>query len=296
MKYTVKQLRADFPDDQACLDWLVEYLYPGGIMCGGCGTISQHSKVVGRRAYACSCGHHTYPLAGTIFHRSTTPLTDWFHAIYLMSTNKAGTSAKQIQRELGVTYKCAWRMMHMIRTMMESPDDPLENEVEIDETYIHPNTFKRSSAQQRYGRDARRKGEIVFGMVQRGGNVKVWHVPSAGARVIQPIIRDNVVPYTRIHTDGYMAYRSLPKFGFEHRWTDHGRGEYYTKYSSTQNIENVWSHLKRGIRGVYRHIGPLYVQLYANEFAWRYNHRGQTVLFWDLLSEVSLQAPVSPPE
>lgn len=296
MKYTVKQLRADFPDDQACLEWLVEYLYPRGITCVRCNKVTNHTKIVGRRAYACSCGQQIYPLAGTIFHRSTTPLTDWFHAIYLMSTNKAGTSAKQIQRELGVTYKCAWRMMHMIRTMMESPDDPLENEVEIDETYIHPNTFKRSSAQKRYGRDARRKGEIVFGMVQRGGNVKVWHVPSAGARVVQPIIRDNVVPYTRIHTDGYMAYRSLPKFGFEHRWTDHGRGEYYTPHSSTQNIENVWSHLKRGIKGVYRHIGPLYIQLYANEYAWRYNHRGQPVLFWDLLSEVSLRAPVSGPE
>lgn len=284
MKYTVKDLRADFPDDDACLKWVVEYLYPDGITCTTCVKVTNHYKVKGRKVYVCSlCGHHISPLAGTIFHKSSTPLTDWFHAIYLMSTNKAGCSAKQIERELGVTYKCAWRIMHQIRTMMDAAEGALTGEVEIDETYVHANTFKRSSARKRYGYDARRKGEVVVGMVQRGGAVKVWHVPQASVRTIIPLIKDNVHPGTLIHTDGWIAYRKLPIWGYPHRWTDHGKGEYYREDSYTQNIENVWSHFKRGLKGVYRHIGRKYVQVYANEYAWRYSHRKDVCMFWSLM-------------
>lgn len=288
MKYTVADLRRDFPNEEACLLWLVEYLYPNGITCKRCNKVTKHHPMKTRKSFSCQeCGHHMHPTAGTIFHKSRTPLTLWFHAIYLMSTTKAGTSAKEIERQLGVTYKTAWRMMQQIRKMMEAPDELLSEEVEIDETFIHPNTFKRSSARKVYGYDVRRKGEVVFGMVQRGGAVKVWHVRSAGARVLQPLIRNNVAEGTLVHTDGYKAYRSLPKMGFEHRWTDHGAGQYYTPDSSTQNIENVWSHFKRGIKGVYRHIGKGYIQAYANEYAWRYSNRGRTSMFWALMCRIN---------
>lgn len=287
MKYTVKDLRSDFPDEAACLAWLVSYLYPEGITCKRCRKITEHRPVKGRRSYSCIiCAHQFYPTAGTIFHGSRTPLTDWFHAIYLMSSNRTGATATQIQRELGVTYKTAWRMMHKIRSMMKTPDGPLEDEVEVDETFIHPNVYERSSARRNFGRTGRRSGEVVLGMVQRGGNVKLMHVSSAGARVVQPLLRKHISPKTLVHTDGYMAYRKLPRFGFRHRWTDHGQGDYYTPDSLTQNIENIWSHLKRGIKGVYRHIDAKYVQNYANEFAWRYNHRHDPVMFWSLLKEV----------
>jgi transposase len=289
MKYTLKDLRTDFPDDDSCLQWLVEWLYPEGITCKNCKKVIKHHKIRNRRAYACDkCGHHFHPTAGTIFHNSHVPLTDWFHAIWIMSSNKTGTSAKQIERELGVSYPTAWRMMHQIRTMMEAPDEMLDGEVEIDETFIHPNPFKRSSARKQYGRDARRTGEIVFGILQRGGTVKVWHVPSTGARVLQPIIQKNVADGTLIHTDGYLGYRRLSKMGFEHRWTDHGKGQYYTEDSYTQNIENVWSHFKRGIKGVYRHIGKKYVLAYANEYAWRYSNRNKPSMFWSLMCRISV--------
>lgn len=288
-KYTIKQLRADFPDDKACLDWLISYHHPKGIVCRACEKVTKHYKVSGRRSYCCSqCGHHFYPTAGTIFHKSRTSLTDWFHVIYIMSSNKAGTSARQIQREIGVTYKTAWRMMHQIRSMMNAPDEQLEGDVEVDETFVHPNTFKRSSAQRRYGRDARRTGEVIFGAVQRGGSVKVWHVPTAGVRILRPIIQNNVKVGSTIHSDGWGAYRTLSYHGYDHRTTNHSAGEYYTPSSYTQNIENVWSHLKRGMKGVFRHVSPTYLQLYANEFAWRYNHRHNDVLFWCLLTDVTL--------
>jgi transposase-like protein len=287
MKYTVKDLRRDFPNDDACLAWLVDWLYPDGITCKNCAKVTKHHKVKSRRSYSCDeCGHHVHPTTGTIFHNSHVPLTDWFEAIWVMSSNKAGTSAKQIERQLGVTYKTAWRMMHQIRKMMDAPEGLLDGEVEIDETFIHPNSFKRSSARKKYGYDVRRSGEVVFGIVQRGGIVKVWHVPGTGVRVLMPIIERNVVYGNIIHTDGYHGYRGLTKTGYEHRWTDHGKGQYYTPDSYTQNIENVWSHFKRGIKGVYRHIGKDYIQAYANEYAWRYSNRNKPSMFWSLMARI----------
>lgn len=287
MKYTIRDLHTDFSNEEACLTWLVAWLYPDGITCKQCQKVTKHHRVTGRPAYACDrCGHHEHPMAGTIFQNTRVPLIDWFHAIWLMSMNKAGTSAEQLKREIGVTYKTAWRMLHQIRSMMEAPDEQLTGEVEIDETFIHPNPYKRSTAGKKFGYDARRTGSVIFGMVQRGGSVKVWHVQSTGARVLQPLIKQHVAPGTLIHSDGWTAYRKLPTMGFAHRWTDHGKGEYYTPESYTQNIENVWSHLKRGIKGVYRNVSDKYLQLYAQEYAWRYSHRNDVNMFWSLMGKV----------
>lgn len=287
MKYTLQDLQSDFPNDDACLEWLVNFRFPEGITCKVCQKVTKHYKESGRRSYACGvCGNHLHPTAGTIFHKSRTPLTLWFQAMHRMSTTRAGYPATQLQRESGVTYKTAWRMLHQLRSMMQPPERKLAGEVEIDETYIHANVFKRSSARKRYGWDARRTGEVVLGMVERGGAVKVWHISNPGARVIIPLIQAHVASGTLIHTDGLLAYRKLPMWGYEHRWTEHGKGQFYTPDSYTQNIENVWSHFKRGIR-VYRHIGKEYVQNYANEYAWRYSNRNAVSMFWVLAGAVS---------
>jgi len=138
----------------------------------------------------------------------------------------------------------------------------------------------------KYGQDSRRTGEIIFGMVQRGGGVKVWHVRSTGARVLQPIIRDNVEHGSLVFTDGWLTYRKLPEMGYYHNWTDHARGQRVDGENHTQNIENVWSHFKRGIKGVYRHVSPKYVQRYAEEYAWRYSHRNDVSMFWSLMGSI----------
>lgn len=288
MKYTVKDLRVDFPDEEACLEWLINWRYPDGVTCKVCQKVTKHYKDKGRRSYSCAeCGHHIHPTAGTICYNSHIPLTDWFYAIYLMSTNKAGTPAIQIQRELGCTYKTAWRMMHQIRKMMTAPEGLFSGEVEIDESFVHANVYKRSSARRTYGPTGNRKGQVLFGIVQRGGAVKVWHVKAAGARILQPLIRQHVQNGTLIHTDGYRAYQALPKMGYEHRWTDHSKLEFYTEDSYTQNIENVWSTMKPRWKGTFKHISPKYLQAYANEFAWRYSHRSSVSPFWSLMCHIS---------
>lgn len=161
MRYTIDDFRSDFPDEKACLVWLKEYLYPEGIYCKVCKKITPHHLMRTRKSFSCeTCGHHVHPTAGTIFHKSTTPLTKWFYAIYLMSATRAGISAKQLERELGVTYKTAWRMFRQIRSMMgDDEDSNLTGGVEIDETYVHADPTKRSSVKPH-------ASQVVFGMVQ----------------------------------------------------------------------------------------------------------------------------------
>jgi transposase-like protein len=118
--YRVDDLFRDFPDDDVCLEYIKEHLWPQGVApCLKCGMARKHYRVSGRKAYACNhCGHHIYPLAGTIFSKSTTPLRTWFYILYLMLSTRGSVSARQIQRETGVTYKTAWRSRGQILALV----------------------------------------------------------------------------------------------------------------------------------------------------------------------------------
>ena len=136
-KYTRKDFDKEFPNDDTCLDWLVNHRYPQGIECPVCQKITKHHKLTNRPVYECDyCGHQISPLANTIFHKSSTSLRTWFQAIHLMSSTRCGISAKQLQREMGVTYKTAWRMFKQIRTLLDETSQPLAGEVELDETFV----------------------------------------------------------------------------------------------------------------------------------------------------------------
>ena len=123
-RYTIRQFNKDFPDANACLDYIVSGIYPewikGLIRCRKCEQLTLHHRITKRKAYVCQdCGTHVYPLAGTIFEKSSTPLDSWFYAIYLMAQTRCGISAKQLERELGVTYKTAWRIFKQIRALFD---------------------------------------------------------------------------------------------------------------------------------------------------------------------------------
>jgi transposase len=138
-EYTVRDFDQEFPDDDACLEYLWRQLHaPDGATadCPKCGKPRRFHRVKARQSYSCdTCGHHLHPTANTIFEKSTTPLRLWFHAIFLLSQTRCGISAKQLQRELGVTYKTAWRMFNRIRRLLLEDDDaPLTGAVEVDET------------------------------------------------------------------------------------------------------------------------------------------------------------------
>src|SRR5579862_7566279 len=165
LRYTIADFNRDFPTDDACLEQIKEDRFPGGVTkCEKCDVDRKHYRVRRRTAYACDhCGNHIYPLAGTIFEKSTTSLRLWFYAMYLMGSTRCGISAKQIQRETGVTYKTAWRMFRQIRSLLSEGDLQLEGPtVEMDETYIGGR--RRSSCRMQ-------NKTAVAGIVERRGKV-----------------------------------------------------------------------------------------------------------------------------
>ena len=191
--HTFKAFQAIYPDDAACLAKLMEVNYGGTeITCPGCGADSKFHPLAKRRAYVCQwCGHHVYPAAGTIFHKSRTNLTKWFFAMYLMTSTSHGVAAKEVERQLGVTYKCAWRMCHELRKLMASADfgGPLGGDgkhVEIDETVM---------GGYQSNRERRAKGSnksLVFGMVERDGKMRAGPIPNLSADTLETIVRGHV--------------------------------------------------------------------------------------------------------
>jgi transposase len=129
-KYTQKEFNKEFPDHETCLEWIKNYRFPEGIFCNKCQKNVKHHKLKRRSCYKCdNCGHEVYPTAGTIFHKSSTPLNIWFEAIFWLATTRSGHTAKELQRRTGVTYKTAWRMLKLINTIFDNGEIPLEIDV-----------------------------------------------------------------------------------------------------------------------------------------------------------------------
>jgi transposase-like protein len=271
-KYTVYDFNRDFPDEDACFDLLTGLIYPDGINCRTCSEVRKHHKLTNRKALSCQiCGTHVYPLAGTIFEKSTTPLKSWYYAMYLMASTRCGISAKQLERELGVTYKTAWRMFNQIRKLM-AEELTLWGAVEADETYIGGKWPKmnRKTRQGRPGPDSHKVP--VVGVVQRGGAVAALVTKDASARSIMPIIEERVLPRSIIYTDEWKGYNRVTK-KYEHRRVPHSEKVYVIGNAHTNTIEGFWSLLKRGIAGVYHSVSAKHLQDYINEYSFRYNHR-----------------------
>lgn len=270
MKYTLKQFRQEYPDDPACLDKILEMRYGGHeFTCPGCGVESKFHRIGRRRAYACQrCGHHVYPCVGTPFEKSRTPLTDWFLAMYLMTSTRHGVAAKELERQIGCTYKTAWRMAHELRKLMAQADnhEPLSGHVEIDETMVGG---KRKGKR---GRGAGGKA-VVFGMVERDGPVRAGPVPNVKSATLKPIIYQNVVRGSLISTDEFSAYRTLRKGPYRHGRVNHAAKEWKRGIHHTNTLEGYWSRLKLSIKGTHVHVSSKHLWKYVSEFSYRYNMR-----------------------
>ena len=266
-RYTINNFNQDFPDDNACLEWLKNYHYPDGVFCSQCNQITKHHRVRGRSSYACDrCGNHIYPMAGTIFEKSTTSLKHWFYAIYLMSATRCGISAKQIQRETGVTYKTAWRMFRQIRSLLQENTPALTGEVEVDETYV--GGVRRGKR----GRGAEGKAKVI-GAVQRKGKVIARVIPDVKHHSLVPFMVRKVDRSATLYTDTFPSYDTMARLGYKHLRIEHSAKEYVRGNIHTNSIEGFWSLLKRGIGGVYHSVSEKYLQSYINEYGFRFNHR-----------------------
>lgn len=272
MNFTLKQFNEQFPGDDACLKHMFKSRYGTLAACPKCGVAApRYYRVRSKKVYECKdCGHQVSPLADTIFHKSDTPLSSWFYAIFMFSVSKNGVSAMELQRTLGVTYKCAWRMARQIRSLMEQDNTFLggNRPVEVDETYIGGKHTRRIG---------RSKKQVVFGMVERDGIARVRRVKSSGVRVLLPEIARGIAPGTHIHSDEWIAYKTLDKRGYSHTTVNHSKLEYARGIAHTNTVEGFWSQLKRSIDGTYHAVSPKYLQSYLDEFVFRYNLRSQPV-------------------
>ena len=284
-KFTRKDFDQRFPNDDTCLEWIKNHRYPNGIHCPICDKVTKHHKVTGRPVYECDyCGHQVSPLANTIFHKSSTPLRVWFQAIYTITSTRCGISAKQIQRETGVTYKTAWRMFKQIRTLLDEDFKHLTGEVEVDETYVG------GMRHGKRGRGAEGKAKVL-GAVQRNGKVVAKVVPDVKRHTLVPFMANKVDRSATLYTDEFPSYDHMARLGYKHLRICHHAKEYVRGNVHTNTVEGFWSLVKRGISGVYHSVSPQYLQSYVNEYSFRYNHRNdETPMFEIVLNRIEPHA------
>lgn len=276
-RYSLMEFMRDFPDDAACLDWLWRTRYAADgehAHCPKCEqerSFKRYATSQRRQSWTCTaCGTHLHPTADTIFHKSSTSLHLWFYAMYLMTSTRCGISAKQLERELGVTYKTAWRMFHLIRNdLMEQDRTPLDGDVEADETFYGG----RMRAADRHKTQAQKldRYTMVAGVVERGGRV----IASVTKHRVDTRnhVQSYVLPSANLFTDEYPAYIETGRKYQTHQRINHTERVYVSGDVHTQTIEGFWALVKNGIRGVYHSVSAKHLQGYLNEYAWRYNHR-----------------------
>jgi transposase len=281
-EYSLTEFHRDFPDDAACLEhlWRTRYSPDGEhAHCPRCDcrrVFKRYATKQQRQSWTCTgCGHHVHPTAGTIFHRSSTSLQLWFYAMYLMASTRCGISAKQLERELGVHYKTAWRMFNKIRNELMADDElalPLSGEVEVDETSWGGKPRRKLKTRREVAAFREAKA-TVLGMVERGGRVRLRVIASRRGEPLSGAVRANVNPNSILFTDDWMAYKPLAREYAGHSVINHSAGVYVEGDIYTNTIEGFFGNLKTGMRGTYKKVSRKWLQSYLDEYAWRYNQR-----------------------
>jgi transposase-like protein len=254
-----------FPDEDDCLNYLMKHRYGSHLNCPKCKKYGRFSRMTKTPAFVCAwCGHHIHPMAGTIFQDTRTPLQKWFLAIFTFTTSRNGVSAKELQRQLDVSYQVAWRMGHQIREHMGKFNGGalLTGIVEMDESYIggkQPGKRGRGAA-----------GKItVAGLLEKDGPIQTQIIPNTKRETLHPIIEKRVKKGSAVHTDENPSYKNLWLKGYDHQRVNHSKGKYVQNGIHVNGVEGFWSNVKRSILGTYVSVSPKYAEKYLAEFEFR---------------------------
>ncbi len=282
--FPVREFFARFPNEEACLVHLMNVRFGGTKMdCPECGAEGEFYKLRERRVYACPhCRFQIAPTANTIFHDTRTPLVSWFYAIYLFVVTRHGVSGKELQRQLGVTYKTAYRIGMQIRKLIGSVDEfkALQGHVELDETFVggkakRPNIYANKT--------------IVMGLKERGGVMRTEIIPDTTTKTLRRVVLENIQPKTVVSTDEWPAYKLLTGADYQHGSVNHSKDEWAKVDPETgvnhhvQHVESFWSLFKRSVKSTHIHVSAKRMQVYLDEFTFRSNHRQMGNAMFDLL-------------
>lgn len=276
-----------FKTDDDCLDYIEKMRWPNGELgCVHCGEVGHVSKIVRQtksknqrtRIYQCTaCAKQFSATSGTIFNDSHLELTKWFLAIALICEAKKDMSALQLKRHLGVNYRTAWYLCHRIREAMQE-GGILSGVVEADETYLLPKRPRKG-----YPKRKKEGPDVVLGMIERGGKLRLIPVSDARMATIEPELEKYISPDSTLQTDKATIYEIMAKRGVfaTHRMIDHIR-TYVEGENHTNTIESAFSLLKRGVYGTIHHVSIKHLGRYCEEFSYRFNRRGMQLQMFDV--------------
>ena len=283
--FGLRSLRKRFPTDRECLDFLFKLRHEKRCSCGGV-----FKRIEGRRKYYCSCcSRQIAPTAGTIFEKSKVPLTLWFHALMMFSNAKSGLAAKTIQRDLEITYKCAWRMAHLIRGALKQSDEPLKGEVELDLAYFGGKGIA--------GKNNERLSEVfkaktkVLAAIERKRQARAQVVASGSAKNHKNFLWQNVsTKDTKLMTDKALQLDNVAR-PYDRHSVHHKKREFVRGVAHTNTVDWFWSHVKGSLRGTHKHVSPKYLQSYLDGFVFHYNNARSDKQRFEALVDTVLRAP-----
>ena len=274
-------VQKNFNTDDVCRKHLENVLWDGEPICPHCKNVGSYT-LKDNRSYRCKnkeCKKTFTVTVGTIFDNTKIPLPKWFAAMYLVTSHKKGISSCQLAKDIEISQHSAWFVLGRIREMLRTPSNgEITTTVEIDETYVGGKNKNRHSNKKLPGTGTANK-TMVFGILERNGNVQNFMVDANDGKTLQPIINDKLGKGATIITDTHGAYKDIdrtPDKDYRHEAVNHSGGEYVRDSYHTNNIEGYWGGLKRGIYGIYHHVTSKHLHRYCNEFGFRYNTRKQS--------------------
>lgn len=269
------QLVTAIPDEQAAIDHFTAIRWKDGAFCPYCGSLKVY-HFSDKRTHKCGdCRQRFSIKVGTIFEGTKVPLRQWLMALWVITSHKKGIASTQLAKDINVTQKTAWFMLHRLRKAAETKSftAPLQGFVEADETFVG-GSERNKHASQRTGNKQGGKGKaVVFGMLERNGELRAFHVDGAKAKSILPLAKGHIMEGSNLLTDNAPLYGALDSY-FHHYSVDHSKGEYVrSEFIHTNGIEGYWSQLKRQIYGIHHQVSPKHLGRYVSESSWRYNRR-----------------------